>query len=86
VFVHGDWDTQTPVENTLAIAPFFQKAHVVIVERGGHGALGQFSQHQPETMDALVGFLKTGTTEKLPTKVTLPAPKFTVPDFPLPKP
>ncbi len=82
VFVHGDWDTQTPIENTLQIAPFFPKSHVVIVEHGGHGAMNQVAQHQPNVMAALMSFLKTGDASKLPTRVTVPVPKFNVPSFP----
>jgi pimeloyl-ACP methyl ester carboxylesterase len=84
VFVSGDWDTQTPIENTLQIAPYFPKGHVLIVERGGHGAMNQVAQHLPETMDALLAFLKTGNSAGLPTKVAVPGPKFTVPSFPPP--
>jgi pimeloyl-ACP methyl ester carboxylesterase len=84
LFVQGDWDTQTPVENTLQIAPYFRKGHVLLVERGGHGALNQVTQHLPETMEALLGFLKTGSTTNLPTRVAVPAPKFSVPGFPPP--
>lgn len=85
VFVHGDWDTQTPVENTLQIAPYFRKGHVLLVERGGHGALNQVAQHQPETMRGIFEFLKSGSTENLPTRVTVPAPEFNVPNFPAPQ-
>jgi hypothetical protein len=81
VFVHGDWDTQTPIENTLGIAPCFPNGRVLVVERGGHGALGQLAQHHPAVMDALVEFLKDGTTDKLPAQLSVPAPKFRVPDF-----
>ena len=86
VFVHGDWDTQTPVENTLQVAPYFPNSHVLLVERGGHGAMNQVTQHLPDTMTALLAFLKTGTTESLPASVTVPAPKFSVPTFPAPEP
>lgn len=82
VFLHGDWDVQTPIENTLQIAPFFPKGHVLLVERGGHGAMNQVAQHLPETMEALLGFLKSGNTANLPTRVSVPGPKFSVPSFP----
>jgi pimeloyl-ACP methyl ester carboxylesterase len=84
VFVNGDWDTQTPVENTLAIAPFFPNRHVLIVERGGHGAMGQLAQHRPEVRDLLIEFLKTGSFEKLPARVSVPGPKWVVPGFEAP--
>jgi pimeloyl-ACP methyl ester carboxylesterase len=86
VFVHGDWDTQTPVENTLQVAPYFPNAHVLLVERGGHGAMNQVARQFPDTMQALLAFLKTGSTANLPTRVSLPLPKFSVPTFPAPEP
>ena len=85
VFVHGDWDTQTPVENALEIAPYFRNGRVVIVERGGHGALSQVAQSQPKTMDALIEFLRSGKVDGLPTRIAVPAPNFPAPNFPPPK-
>jgi hypothetical protein len=34
--------------------------------------------------ETLLEFLKTGSTANLPARVTLPAPKFNAPDFPVP--
>jgi pimeloyl-ACP methyl ester carboxylesterase len=85
VFVQGDWDLQTPVENVLQVAPYYRKGHVILVERGGHGVMSQLGQHRPELVEALVAFLKDGGTAKLPARVAVPAPKFAVPDFPPPK-
>jgi hypothetical protein len=84
VFAQGDWDTSTPVENLLEVVPYFPKGRVLRVEHGGHDALGAVLRHQPDVLVALLEFLKTGTTEKLPARVTLPVPKFAVPDFPPP--
>jgi hypothetical protein len=84
VFVNGDWDTQTPIENALAIAPFFPRGRVLVVERGGHGAMGQLAQHRPETVQVLFEFLKTGAADKLPARVSVPALKFRTPAFPPP--
>jgi pimeloyl-ACP methyl ester carboxylesterase len=79
VFVNGDWDTQTPVENMLAIAPYFPRGRVLVVERGGHGAMGQLAQHRPETLELLNEFLKTGAADKLPARVSVPTTKFRAP-------
>jgi pimeloyl-ACP methyl ester carboxylesterase len=84
VFVHGDWDTQTPIENTFQVAPYFPNSHVLIVERGGHGAMNQITQALPDTAATLLDFLKTGSSTALPTRVTLPLPRFNVPTFPAP--
>jgi pimeloyl-ACP methyl ester carboxylesterase len=84
VFVHGDWDTQTPIENMLQIALYFRNGHVLVVERGGHGVINQLAQHLPETMSALLEFVKTGNATGVPTRVAVPAPKFRVPNLPPP--
>jgi pimeloyl-ACP methyl ester carboxylesterase len=84
VFAQGDWDTQTPVENALNVAPYFPNGRVLIAEHGGHGVLGPIADRLPEAQKAIVEFLQTGSTKNLPARVTLPAPKFTVPSFPPP--
>jgi hypothetical protein len=84
VFLHGDWDTQTPIENTLQVAPFFRHGHVLLVERGGHGVLNEVARHLP-TMAALLRFLQTGSTEHVPNRVTIPAPAFPAPGAPPPQ-
>jgi pimeloyl-ACP methyl ester carboxylesterase len=84
VFAQGDWDTSTPIENTLNVAPYFLKGRVLIAEHGGHGVLEPISQHLPQVMEALLEFLRTGNTANLPARVQLPVPKFGVPDFPPP--
>jgi pimeloyl-ACP methyl ester carboxylesterase len=84
VFAQGDWDTSTPVENVLNVAPYFPNGRVVIATHGGHGVIGPIAEHLPEVMATLLEFLQAGSTANLPARVTLPAPKFTVPDFPPP--
>jgi hypothetical protein len=84
VFVQGDWDLQTPVENLLEVTPYFPKGRVLLVERGGHNALPVIFQQRPEVAEGLVDFLRTGNAEKLPVRVTLPVPKVAVPTFPPP--
>lgn len=84
IFTQGDWDTQTPVENALNIATYFPNGRVVIAEHGGHGVLGPIADCLPEAQMAIVEFLLTGSTKNLPARVTLPAPKFIAPSFPLP--
>jgi pimeloyl-ACP methyl ester carboxylesterase len=82
VFVQGDWDVQTPLENALYVAPFFPKSRVVIAEHGGHGALGSIAQQQPAVMAKLLDFLRTGNQANIPARVTLAVSRFEVPDFP----
>jgi pimeloyl-ACP methyl ester carboxylesterase len=84
IFVHGDWDTSTPIENLLQVAPFFPNGRTLIVERGRHAASKQLTTRAPEAQTALLEFVQTGAAAKLPARVTLPAPKFAIPDFPPP--
>jgi pimeloyl-ACP methyl ester carboxylesterase len=85
VFVEGDWDTSTPIENTLSVAPYFPNGRVLIVEHGKHSALKRIVEDAPEIVTALMEFVRTGNTARLPTRITLPVPKFEVPKFPPPK-
>ncbi len=82
VFVHGDWDTSTPVENTLSVSPYFKNGRVLIVEHGKHAALKRMVEQAPETVSTLMEFVRTGNTAKLPPRLVLPVPKFAMPKFP----
>jgi pimeloyl-ACP methyl ester carboxylesterase len=84
VFVEGDWDTSTPIENTLSVAPYFLNGRVLIVEHGKHSALKRIVEEAPEIVNALMEFVRTGNTARLPTRMTLAVPKFEVPKFPPP--
>ncbi|UPG83826.1 alpha/beta fold hydrolase [Luteibacter aegosomatis] len=84
VFIHGDWDTSTPIDNTLGLLPYFRNGHAIVVHRGAHnGAMYQI-RNEPRATRAVYDFLKTGATQDLPVAVVLPVPKFAVPDFPPP--
>lgn len=84
VFAQGDWDTSTPVENALNIAPYFPNGRLMIATHGGHGVIDPIAENLPDVFETLLEFLRTGSTANLPARVTLPAPKFTAPDFPPP--
>jgi pimeloyl-ACP methyl ester carboxylesterase len=84
LFIEGDWDFQTPLENTLEIAKSFPKGRVVIGEQGGHGILEPFAQRYPKEWAQVMDFLRKGDMPNLPERMMLPTPKFTVPDFPAP--
>jgi pimeloyl-ACP methyl ester carboxylesterase len=84
VFVQGDWDTSTPIENALALAPYFPNSRTFIVHRGGHiSGMVPIAVRHPLVMQQLQEFLKTGKTDGLPVEVTMPARKFALPDIPL---
>ena len=84
LFIHGDWDTSTPVENTLSMLPYFPNSRTLLVHRGRHGARYALLDQQPAARAAIIEFLKTGDTRAIPTNVTLPAPPFRRPSFPAP--
>jgi len=83
VFAQGDWDTQTPLENTFEIAPFFVNSRVIIAERGGHGVLEPIAHQLPEVWAELEEFLRTGDQNGIPSRVRLdPSRRFSPPTFP----
>lgn len=81
VFVHGDWDTSTPIENTLDLLPYFPKGQAILVHRAGHDGAFYQLRESPTAKQAIYDFLRTGETNGLPTEVTLTAPKFETPSF-----
>ncbi len=84
VFVHGDWDTSTPIENTLGLLPYFPNGHAILVHRAGHDGAFYLLRGEPAAKKAVYEFLKTGKTAGLPHEVTLPAPSFALPSFAAP--
>lgn len=85
LFVHGDWDTSTPIDNTLGLLPYFPNGHAILVHRGGHDGAFYLLRNEPATKQAILDFLKTGRMEGMPTEVTLTLPKFELPGFPPPR-
>jgi hypothetical protein len=84
IFANGDWDTQTPVENTLEIIKSFPRGRAIVAERGGHGVLEPIASNYPKVWGDVMEFLRTGVMPNLPERVKLGAPKFAVPSFPAP--
>jgi len=84
VFVHGDWDTSTPIENTLGLLPYFPNGHAILVHRAGHDGAFYQLRESAAAKEAVHDFLRTGETGALPTDVSLTVPKFEVPSFPPP--
>lgn len=78
LFVHGDWDTSTPIENTLSILPYFPNAHALMVHRGTHGARVALERGMPDVMQRVFEFLRTGRRQQLPVSVELPYTGFSV--------
>jgi len=68
------------------VAPYFMNGRVLIVEHGKHFALKRMVEDSPDIVNALMEFVRSGKTTNLPTRMTLPVPKFQVPKFPLPNP
>ncbi len=84
LFVHGDWDTSTPIENTLSLMPYFPNSHLVQVHRGGHIARATLFDQDAPVVGPIVAFARTGRFADLPDEVALPAPVFDLPSQPPP--
>lgn len=85
VFVNGDWDTNTPIENMQEIAPFFPNSHSMTVHRAGHGTIEYMPRENPKVLSQLMTFLRTGLMDSLPREITFkPYRSFRPPTFVLP--
>jgi pimeloyl-ACP methyl ester carboxylesterase len=80
IFLQGDWDLNTPVENTYEIAPYFPNSHILIAERGGHGVFEAIKNEHEAVWFEVKEFLKTGDMEGIERKVKVkPAFSFNAP-------
>jgi pimeloyl-ACP methyl ester carboxylesterase len=84
LFVQGDWDTSTPMENLVHVQPFFPNSRTVLVHQGQHGAYARVRETLPEATAAIMEFIRTGNTTNLPVQVTVPPPALDAPAFPPP--
>jgi hypothetical protein len=82
VFVSGDWDTSTPIENMQALLPYFPNGRAIVVHRGPHAARALLAEARSPVMDGVLRFLRTGDASDLPVDAALPPMDFTVPAFP----
>jgi pimeloyl-ACP methyl ester carboxylesterase len=73
VFIHGDWDTSTPIENTLSIQPYFPNSRAIIVHGGAHSARTDMERLMPSVMQKVFEFLRSGRMDHLPIDLELPA-------------
>lgn len=84
VFISGDWDTSTPIENMLGIAPYFPRGRTIVVRREEHAPPHRMTRKHPAVFAALLEFLRTGATADLPVEFTVTPDPFTTPRFPPP--
>jgi pimeloyl-ACP methyl ester carboxylesterase len=82
IFIHGDWDIATPIENMQDMLPYFPNARAVVVHRGTHHSREPLFAQRPDIAAQVVRFLRSGKTDDLPVEVVLQAPVFDLPDFP----
>jgi pimeloyl-ACP methyl ester carboxylesterase len=79
VIAHGTWDTSTPYENGLELAPYFKNSKFIPVIRGPHGAIQAAMRASDEFRAGILHFAATGETSKLPDTVTMPPARWSRP-------
>lgn len=84
LFIHGDWDISTPIENSLDLMPYFPNSHLLRVRRGGHIARASLFDLRDPVMVPIITFARTGDFAGLPDEASLPAPTYELPAFPPP--
>lgn len=80
LFVQGDWDTNTPIENLLGVLPYYPNAHAIVVHRGQHAGAPQLLRDRPDLWRAAMEFLNTGTMAGLPARAELAPVRFDLPE------
>ena len=74
LFVHGTWDTSTPLGNAEAVVSEFKNAHLIVVEGGTHGVVDDLYREKPNLIrPVLRDFLAGRPVGELPDRVRLPA-------------
>lgn len=81
VIVQGTWDTSTPYENALELAPYFKNSRFIPVIRGPHGAIRAALRVSEKFRKGIMHFAATGDMSDLPDKVEMPPVKWIVPEF-----
>lgn len=84
LFVQGDWDPSTPMENTLAMLPWFPNARMMILHRAQHGGTFQWLRTRPELATKVFDFLRTGDFGDMPSEASLDPVAFEKPMVALP--
>ncbi|WNL46452.1 alpha/beta hydrolase [Dyella sp. BiH032] len=84
LFVQGDWDPSTPMENTLAMLPWFPNARMMILHRAQHGGTFQWLRTRPELAAKVYDFLRTGSFGDLPSEASLDPVAFEKPEVAAP--
>jgi len=81
VIVQGTWDTSTPYENALELAPYFKNSKFIPVIGGPHGAIRAALRVSEKFRKGIMHFAATGDMSDLPDKVEMPPVKWIVPEF-----
>lgn len=81
LFVQGDWDPSTPMENALAMLPWFPNARMMILHRAQHGGTFQWLRTRPQLAAKVSAFLRTGAMVDLPSQADLDPVVFTKPQL-----
>jgi pimeloyl-ACP methyl ester carboxylesterase len=79
LFVQGDWDTNTPIENLTGILPWFPNAHALLIHRGQHTGPLPLLRDRPDLVAKVLRFLADGSLEGLPVEAELAPVRFALP-------
>ena len=79
VIVQGTWDTSTPYENALELAPYFKNSKFIPVIRGPHGTIRAAMEVSEPFRKGIMHFAASGDMSELPDKVEMPPVKWVLP-------
>ncbi|MEM9304186.1 MAG: alpha/beta fold hydrolase [Pseudomonadota bacterium] len=82
LLIQGDWDTSLPMANVPVVREILPNHHVITVHGGSHGALREAEEAFPEFRAAILDWIDSGSTDRLPESVTLPPIEWILPEAP----
>ncbi len=80
MFVHGDRDLSTPLENALELVPYFSSSTFTLVRGGSHAAFAEALRTFPSFRRAVNDFFATGSMTEVPEELVMPPVNWTVPE------
>ena len=80
LLIHGYWDTSTPYENALELAPFFKNSKLVTVVGGPHFTLVECMKDAKPFVEEVKEFLASGDFDDIPEEVVLPEIEWKIPE------
>ena len=76
LFIHGTWDTSTPIQNSREQIKFFPNVNLIVVERATHRVIDELYHESPREFRGLIIDFLAGKDVQVPDRLVLPTIQF----------